>query len=61
MTPAALDALLRVALPPLKLALRERYFVVRREDPAAALLAAQEVGDRRTDPCALDAARVVNG
>ena len=32
MTPAALEALLRIALPPLRLALRERYLVVRRQD-----------------------------
>ena len=36
MTPAAFEALLRIARPPLKLALRERYLVVRRQDPAAA-------------------------
>jgi hypothetical protein len=34
MIPAALEALLRVALPPLKLALRERYLGMYREDPA---------------------------
>ena len=28
MTPAALETLLRIAMPPLKLALRERYLVV---------------------------------
>ena len=43
MTPAALEALLRVALPPLRLALRERYLVVRRRDPAAAVVAAEEL------------------
>ena len=40
---AWLEALLRVALPPLRLALRERYLVVRRRDPAAAIVAAEEV------------------
>ena len=43
MTPAALEALLRVALPPLRLALRERYLEVRRRDPAAAIVAAEEL------------------
>jgi len=43
MAPAALDALLRIALPPLKLALRERYLEVRRQDPAAAVVAAEEL------------------
>ena len=43
MTPAAFEALLRIALPPLKLALRERYLVVRRQDPAAAVVAAEEL------------------
>ena len=40
---AWLEALLRIALPPLRLALRERYLVVRRRDPAAAIVAAEEV------------------
>ena len=40
---AELETLLRVALPPLRLALRERYLVVRRRDPAAAIVAAEEV------------------
>ena len=43
MTPAALEALLRVALPPLRLALRERYLVLRRRDPTAAVVAAEEL------------------
>ena len=43
MTPAAVEALLPIALPPLRLALRERYLVVRREDPAAALVVAKEL------------------
>ena len=43
MTPAALEAFLRVALPPLRLALRERYLVVCRRDPAAAVVAAEEM------------------
>ena len=43
MTPAALEALLRIALPPLRLALRERYLVVRRQDPTAAVVAAEEL------------------
>jgi len=41
MTPVALETLLRVALPPLRLAPRERYLVVRRQDPAAVLVAAE--------------------
>ena len=40
---AWLEALLRIALPPLRLALRERYLVVRRQDPAAAVVAAEEL------------------
>ena len=40
---AWLEALLRIALPPLRLALRERYLVVRRQDPTAAVVAAEEV------------------
>jgi len=40
---AWLEALLRIALPPLRLALRERYLVVRREDAAAAAVAAEEL------------------
>jgi len=43
MTAAALEALLRIALPPLRLALRERYLVVCRRDPAAAVVAAEEL------------------
>ena len=43
MTAAELEALLRVALPPLKLALRERYLKVRRFDPDAAAVAAEEL------------------
>jgi len=43
MTPAAFEALLRIARPPLKLALRERYLVVRRQDPTAAIVAAEEL------------------
>jgi len=38
-----LEALLRIALPPLALALRERYLVVRRREPGAALVAAEEL------------------
>ena len=41
--PAWLEALLCIALPPLKLALRERYLQVRRRDPAAAVVAAEEL------------------
>ena len=37
------EALLWIALPPLKLALRERYLVVRRQDPTAAVVAAEEL------------------
>ena len=40
---AWLEALLRVAPPPLRLALGERYLVVRREDAAAAAVAAEEL------------------
>jgi hypothetical protein len=43
MTHAALEALLRIALPPLKLALRERYLKVRRRHQLAAIVAAQEL------------------
>jgi len=37
------EALLWIALPPLKLALRERYLQVRRRDPAASVVAAEEL------------------
>jgi hypothetical protein len=60
MTPAALDALLRIALPPLRLALRERYLVVRRRDPAASSVAAGELASVDRNPCALGAAGMVN-
>jgi len=44
MTAAELEALLRyVALPPLKLALRERYLRLPRRDPAAAVVIAEEL------------------
>ncbi len=43
MTPAGLEALLRVALPPLKLELHVRYLKVRRRDPEAAVVAAEEL------------------
>jgi hypothetical protein len=43
MTPDALEALLRIAVPPLKLALRERCLVVRRRDPTAAIVAAENL------------------
>jgi len=43
MMAADLEALLRVALPPLKLARRERYLKVRRCDPVAATVAAEEL------------------
>jgi len=43
LTTAALEALLRIALPPLKLALRERYLRLPRRDPAAAAVVAQEL------------------
>jgi hypothetical protein len=43
MTASALETLLRVALPPLRLALRERHLVVRRRDAAAAIVAAEEL------------------
>jgi len=58
MTPAELEALLRSALPPLKLALRERYLVVRRQDPDTAVVAA-EARHRRAEPRAPGAAGVV--
>ena len=43
MTADELEALLRVALPPLNLALLERYLKVRRLDPDAAAAAAEEL------------------
>ena len=43
MTAAELEALLRVSLPPLKLALRERYLKVRCFDPDAAAVATEEL------------------
>jgi len=43
LTADELEALLRVALPPLNLALRERYLKVRRLDPDAAAAAAEEL------------------
>ena len=43
MTGAGLEALLRIALPPLTLALRERYLKVPRRDPAAAVVIAEEL------------------
>jgi hypothetical protein len=43
MTAAELAALFRVALPPLNLALRERYLKVRRLDRDAAAVAAEEL------------------
>jgi hypothetical protein len=43
MTPAAFEAILRIALPPLRLALRERYLIVCRQDPTAAIVAAEEL------------------
>jgi hypothetical protein len=42
-TAADLEALLRIALPPLKLTLREPYLLVRRKDPTAAAVAAEEL------------------
>jgi hypothetical protein len=49
MTGAELEALLRIALPPLTLALRERYLRLPRRDPAAAAIVAEELAivDRR--------------
>ena len=44
MTASALETLLRVALPPLRLALRERHLVVRRRDAAAAKPSAALIG-----------------
>jgi hypothetical protein len=43
MTAAEVEALFRIALPPLKLALREPYLKVRRLDPDAAAVAAEEL------------------
>jgi hypothetical protein len=43
MTAAELEALLRVALPPLNLALHERYLKVYCLDPDAAAVAAEEL------------------
>jgi hypothetical protein len=40
---AELEALLRMALPPLKLALREQYLRLPRRDPAAAAVVAEEL------------------
>ena len=37
------EALLWIALPRLKLALRERYLQIRRRDPAASVVAAEEL------------------
>jgi len=37
------EALLWIALPPFKLALRERYLQIRRRDPAASVVAAEEL------------------
>ena len=42
MSDADLEALFRMALPPLKLALREGYLRTRRHDPAAAVVAGEE-------------------
>jgi hypothetical protein len=42
-SPATFEALLRIALPPLNLVLRERYLTVRRLDPDAAAVAAEEL------------------
>ena len=43
MTGAELEALLRMALPPLKLALRERYLRLPRRDPAAVAVATKSL------------------
>ena len=43
MTATELEALFRIALPPLKLGLRERYLKVRRRDPIALRVAAEEL------------------
>jgi len=43
MSDADLEALFRTALLPLKLALRERYLRIRRHDPAAAVVAGEEL------------------
>jgi hypothetical protein len=49
LTTAELEALLRIASPPLKLAMRERYLKLPRRDPAAATVVAEELaaGARR--------------
>ena len=43
MTAAEIEALLGIGLPPLKLALRERYLRLPSPDPAAAAVAADEL------------------
>jgi hypothetical protein len=43
MTAAELEAVFRIVLPPLKLALRERIFKAHRLDPVAVAVAAQEL------------------
>jgi len=43
MDSGSLEALLRIALPLLKLALRERYLELRRRDPATTRVAAEEL------------------
>jgi hypothetical protein len=43
MRAADLEAMFRIALPPLRLALRERYLKVRRVDPIALRVAVEEL------------------
>ena len=51
MTPAALEALvLPIALPPLKVARRERYLEMHRRDPAAVVVAAEELATIARSP-----------
>ena len=45
-TAARLEAILRIALPPLKLELRVRYLTIRRPDPVAAAVAVARIRAR---------------
>jgi hypothetical protein len=49
----------RIALPPLRLALRERYLKVRRVDPIALRVAVEELATVERIPRAFGAARLV--
>src|SRR5262249_37422273 len=56
---AALEAVLRIALPPLKLAVRERYLRLPRRNREAAVDVAQETCRGRADPRTTHAAGLV--